>query len=58
MAILNQKKNLNVIPGITPQLTVHCSQSDEGSTVEFELYAGPVFKNLRDYGLATIWSAE
>lgn len=28
------------------------------NTVEFELYAGPVFKNLRDYGLATIWSAE
>lgn len=27
------------------------------NTVEFELYAGPVFKNLRDYGLATIWSA-
>ena len=42
MAILNQKKILNVIPGITPQLTVHCSQSDEGSTVEFELYAGSV----------------
>ncbi len=28
------------------------------NTVEFELYAGPVFKNLRDYGLATIWSNE
>ena len=42
MAILTQKKILNVIPGITPQLTVHCSQSDEGSTVEFELYAGSV----------------
>ena len=27
------------------------------NTVEFELYAGPVFKNLRDYGLATVWSA-
>ena len=28
------------------------------NTVEFELYAGPVFKNLRDYGLATIWQGE
>ena len=27
------------------------------NTVEFELYSGPVFKNLRDYGLATLWSA-
>lgn len=42
MPILTQKKILNVLPGIAPQLTVHCSQSDTGSVVEFELYAGSV----------------
>lgn len=26
------------------------------NTVEFELYAGPVFKSLRDYGIVTIYS--
>ena len=42
MAILKQKKILNIIPGCSVQLTVHCSQSDTGSEVEFELYAGAV----------------
>ena len=42
MAILRQKKNLNVIPGSSVQLTVHCSQSDAGSEIEFDLYAGSV----------------
>jgi lysophospholipase L1-like esterase len=40
MAILRQKKILNVIPGTAPQLTVHCSQDDAGSEVAFDLYAG------------------
>lgn len=40
MAILTQKKYLNVIPGISPQLTVHCSQNDTGSAVDFLLFAG------------------
>lgn len=42
MAILTQKKILNVIPGTAAQLTVHCSQSDTGSEVVFDLYAGSV----------------
>lgn len=42
MPILTQKAILNVVPGTTPQLTVHCSQSDTGSKVIFQLYAGSV----------------
>ncbi len=28
------------------------------NNVEFELYAGPVFKNLRDYALVTLWKGQ
>lgn len=40
MAVYTQQKILNVIPGQSPQLVVHCSQSDVGSAITFTLYAG------------------
>lgn len=40
MAIYTQTKRLNVVPGKSAPVVVHCSQGDEGTTVEFELYKG------------------
>lgn len=40
MAIYTQTKKLNVIPGKSAPVVVHCSQGDEGTEVEFELYKG------------------
>lgn len=40
MAIYTQTKNINVIPGKSAPVVIHCSQGDEGSAIEFNLYKG------------------
>lgn len=40
MAILNQKKILNLIPKVSAPVTLHVSQGDVGTTIEFTLVKG------------------
>lgn len=46
MAILNQKKILNLIPKVSAPVTIHVSQGDVGTVIEFTLVKGDeVFSN-------------